>query len=601
MLTRLTLQKYRGFENHTIKLKGVTIVVGRNNAGKSTLVEALRLISIVTERINGLPFQDPPAWTDLPLVERGAKPQTDSLRIDFSTVSHQYAEAPAIVEAHFDSGERIKFYINAGGQSHVLIWKRSGRPLRTRPVAQKASFPSIHILPQLAPLARTERILSEDYVRENLYSTLSSLHFRNQLRNQRGAYMEFRRLAEDTWPGLQIRELRGMLGERGQDLHLTVRERAFVGEVARMGHGLQIWLQIMWFLVRTPKNASVVLDEPDLYMHPDLQRRLIQIVKRRFPQVILATHSVEIMAEVAPSEILIIDRHQETSHFADDDPMVQSLIEHLGGVHNIHLARLANANRCLLVEGKDYKFLKLVHDLLYATGTLGGLDDDDQTYDTGWESMPDISIGGWGGWQYAVGSALYIRNSVGSKVTVYCVLDSDFHTDKEIAQRLSDAAEKGVNLHVWRRKEIENYFLVPAAIARVINGKRKLDSDEVTSEEILDRLRYIVNEAREKTTDDLAAELDRERRGDYHGATKTARKQVREAFEGDNAGLTIVSGKKVLGQLSEWSKRAYGVSFGAANVIRAMLPDEVHPEVRTLVEQIHERKPIPKEAWKREV
>ncbi|MDE2976223.1 MAG: AAA family ATPase [Acidobacteriota bacterium] len=600
MLTRLTLQNYRGLEKHTIDLKDVTIVVGRNNAGKSTLVEALRLISIVTERINGIPFQDPPEWTDLRLVERGARPQTDSLRIDFSTVCYQYGEAPAIVEALFDSGEKIRFYINAEGQSHVLIWKKSGRRLRSRPVAQRISFPSVDILPQLSPLASTERVLSEDYVKENLYSTLSSLHFRNQLRNQRGPYLEFRKLAEETWPRLQIQELSGMMGERGQHLHLNVRDRAFVGEVARMGHGLQIWLQIMWFLVRTPKDASVVLDEPDLYMHPDLQRRLIQIVKRRFPQVILATHSVEIMAEVAPSKILIIDRHRETSGYADDDPMVQSLIEHLGGVHNIHLARLANANRCLLVEGKDYKFLKLVHDLLYATGTLGGLEDDDQTYDTGWVSMPDISIGGWGGWQYAVGSALYIRNSVGSEVTVYCVLDSDFHTDREIAQRLSDAADKGVNLHIWRRKEIENYFLVSPAIARVINGKRKEDSEEVTSEEIRDRLRSIANAIREKTTDDLAAELDRETRGDYHGATNAARLQVQDAFDGSTGGLAIVSGKKVLGQLSEWSKREYGVSLGAANIIRAMKPEEVHPEIRRLVEQIHERKPIPKEAWKRE-
>ncbi len=128
----------------------------------------------------------------------------------------------------------------------------------------------------------------------------------------------------------------------------------------------------------------------------------------------------------------------------------------------------------------------------------------------------------------------------------------------------------------------------------------KEDSEEVTSEEIRDRLRSIANAIREKTTDDLAAELDRETRGDYHGATNAARLQVQDAFDGSTGGLAIVSGKKVLGQLSEWSKREYGVSLGAANIIRAMKPEEVHPEIRRLVEQIHERKPIPKEAWKRE-
>ena len=59
------------------------------------------------------------------------------------------------------------------------------------------------------------------------------------------------------------------------------------------------------------------------------------------------------MAEVAPSEILIIDRASEASVYANSEPVVQSLIERFGGVHNIHLARLWTAKRCLLVEGKD--------------------------------------------------------------------------------------------------------------------------------------------------------------------------------------------------------------------------------------------------------
>ncbi len=46
MLSELRLENFRCFEDHTIPLRPLTIIVGRNNAGKSTIVEALRIVSI---------------------------------------------------------------------------------------------------------------------------------------------------------------------------------------------------------------------------------------------------------------------------------------------------------------------------------------------------------------------------------------------------------------------------------------------------------------------------------------------------------------------------------------------------------------------------
>jgi len=43
MLTRLEIENFRGFKKHEMPLNAVTLIVGRNNAGKSTVVEALRL------------------------------------------------------------------------------------------------------------------------------------------------------------------------------------------------------------------------------------------------------------------------------------------------------------------------------------------------------------------------------------------------------------------------------------------------------------------------------------------------------------------------------------------------------------------------------
>ena len=286
MLQRLKLTNYRGFDSHSLDLRNPTVIVGYNNAGKSTIVEALRILSILTERLGGLNFRDPPDWTDLPLVEKGLSPSLDGLGIQFRTISNQYKVHPAQIEATFASGESVEILVDSEGRSFARLKDATGAPVRTRGRALKSSFPSMEVLPQLSPLEVQEKILSDDYVRKNFSSPLASRHFRNQLRTEPNAYQKFRRLAEETWPSIQILQLEGARGETGQDLRLLVRDRDFVAEVGLMGHGLQMWLQTMWFLSRCDERATVILDEPDVYMHPDLQRKLIRLVRYMFPQVV---------------------------------------------------------------------------------------------------------------------------------------------------------------------------------------------------------------------------------------------------------------------------------------------------------------------------
>ena len=50
-------------------------------------------------------------------------------------------------------------------------------------------------------------------------------------------------------------------GFPGDPLFLHVRNEEFVGEVAKMGHGLQMWLQTMWFLTRARDASTLILDE----------------------------------------------------------------------------------------------------------------------------------------------------------------------------------------------------------------------------------------------------------------------------------------------------------------------------------------------------
>jgi hypothetical protein len=349
-----------------------------------------------------------------------------------------------------------------------------------------------------------------------------------------------------------------------------------------MGHGLQMWLQTMWFLARSRDEDTVILDEPDVYMHADLQRRLIRFVRSRNPQLIVATHSIEIMAEVEPEDILVIDQGRREAKFADSLPAVQRVIDQIGGVHNLNLARLSTSKRCLLVEGKDLEILKQFQNNLIPNSS--------EPLDI----MPNMSIGGWGGWSYAIGSRMFLTNALGEEIFVYCLLDSDYHTAEAIAARYEEARRVGVRLHIWQRKEIENYLLVPSAIVRLIAKRLGKQTDPPSEERVRARLEKIAETKKDETFDAISQEVLGENRSrGAKFANEAARKWIEEAWSSFDGKLSTISGKFMLSRISGWAQRTFGAMLSARRIARELRASEIPPEMRGVITAIEEKSDPP--------
>lgn len=572
MLTHLRLQNFRCFDDHSIPFRKCTIIVGRNNAGKSTVVDALRLVSMVTSRYQSLPFREPPKWGDMPSREIGVSPSLKGMEFNTENLFHRYANPPATITAKFSNGAITKIYVGPDADIHAVIFNPDGSIVRSKSVAKDRLLPRFEIMPQVAPLSKSETVLSHDYVRANLSSALAPHHFRNQINLLKEHLPALRELAEETWHGLQIRDLVGTGRAPGTALALMVRNDDYVSEVATMGHGLQMWLQTMWFLARVDVNAAVTLDEPDVYMHPDLQRRLIRYLRSTRRQVVMTTHSVEIMSEVGPEDILVIDRQHAQSQFTSSFPAVQSILEHIGSAQNLQLARLWYARKSLLVEGEDFRLLCDFFDVLFPT------DKDGLT------SVPSMQMGGWGGWQYAIGSSMLLRNSGGEQITVYCILDSDYHTDNQKKSRREQARRAGVQLHIWTRKEIENFLIAPAAIQKLIASRVAKRTSPPSIAEIEKQLELIFENLKNEVFDGMAAELLAEERGlGAGGANKKARVIFESTWESIEGRISVVSGKGVISQLSKWAQEQFGVSITPSAIVRSMQPEDVPSEMRDIV------------------
>src|SRR5712691_4025007 len=188
MLRTLRLQNYRCFDDHTVTFQASTVIVGRNNAGKSTIVEALHIIAAVVNR-KAATFMTAPAGMGIPRFHRCIAPKTAHLNINIRTAFHRYGDPPAILTATFTTGATVTAYVHREGV-HAIIHGPKGWVTTTAGFIT-LNIPHINILPQVAPLQAEETHLSDEHVQENYYTRLSSRHFRSQIHRTPENFSQF--------------------------------------------------------------------------------------------------------------------------------------------------------------------------------------------------------------------------------------------------------------------------------------------------------------------------------------------------------------------------------------------------------------------------
>jgi AAA15 family ATPase/GTPase len=564
MLKKLILENYRCFEKTEISFRELTIIVGKNNAGKSTLIEALRILSVVVNRCGRVIYTKPPSWLKLTDYSLGIRPSITNLEIKPGGIFFMYREGPAKIRAEFENGAKITIYIGDDVDIFATITNSTGTYVESKGFAASLKLSEINILPQISPLLNEESVIKYETVQKNMSTYLSSRNFRNQLNYYHEEFNKFKELAERTWEGLQIHSESHSIRTQGE-LFLFVRDNRFEAEIGMMGHGLQMWLQTMWFLSRSANSSTVILDEPDVYMHADLQRRLIKLIKNLFKQVIVATHSVEIMSEVEPENILPINNSKTKQEYANKAPIVQKVVDEIGSVHNIEIARLFSYSKFLIVEGEkdDVKLLTIFQSKIFP--------DSFEQFDI----LPKTFVEGWGGWQRVIGSNKVFKENKTTVIT-YCIFDSDFHTEEEKNKRLADAHINEINLHIWNCKEIENYLLVPSAIIRAVKNKRK--QSEISIDEVNKKLNSFCEDVKFDVIDNFAIEIkNKDNSRDLKTINQQARKYVNERWA--NESWSLVPGKTIVSKLFSWISETYKVSLNKFSLAREMTLAEIDPEI----------------------
>lgn len=570
MIKRMKLRNYRCFENTEISFRDISIVVGNNNAGKSTLIEALRIVALVAKKFKHTNYIEAPRDFNLPAITRGLKVNIEQLKIDLRSVVHMYRENEGVfaeITALFDDNIKIRVYLNS--ETVFSVVEINGKQIKSKGEAGKAPDIPLDIMPQIGLIREDERKLEPNRVKENMSTRLSSRHFRNQLYlYQKECFEEFRQTAQTTWRGLRVLDLSY---EYGDDIiKLMVYDAGYASEIGTMGSGLQMWLQMVWFISRCAASSTIVLDEPDVYMHPDLQRKIFKIVQQKFKQVIIATHSVEIISAVQPHQIVTVDKVTRRMKYANSSKAVQNIVNSLGSEHNLSLIRLGAARKCIFVEGKDMKTLSRFHDILYESSS-DSLD-----------LLPAVALGGWSRFGEALGAARLFYEETQGEIEVYCLLDRDYHLQEEIDDLYIKANENHLKLHVWEKKEIENYIVTPQSVFRLT----KLP--EPMFNQFCDDFFEKLEELKVQTLGGFLDQIAANNRGQAQSTNlKVAIKELEEKWDTLEKRLNVVNGKDLISLVNQWVKERYKQNISRAKLLSALTADDIPEEVKRVIDALN--------------
>lgn len=461
MLKRLHLVNFRAFRDFTVTFGDGSYLVGPNNAGKSTLLTALRVADVLLR----FAYRRKPdvAATDqgirvvaYPVNLRDFPALRDSLRFEFGSDETR-------LELEWKNGARLVAVWpdetdEESPNGFFYLTQPSGSMVRTI-VQAKASLPALGIIPILGPTEHAERLLADDYVRQNTSGRLSSRHFRNQLRllERDGGLRSFFAWAEPWMGDLVFDTLNQHLTDDGPIVEVFFYERdsRVPKEIVWAGDGIQVWLQLLFHVHRVQSYDTIILDEPEVYLHPDLQRRLVQLLEATGKQVIVATHSAEMVAESDGRLTTLIDRRRKRGSRPRTDADFEMLTSTLGTAFNLRLARALRSKVAVFVEGDDMTLLRRFAKTL----GLPALEREDR--------LTIIPLNGYSNWGQVEPFKWLVDELLPDAIQAFVILDRDYRPEDTCKAVQGSFGASGVHAHVWKRKELESYLLHPAVLARL--------------------------------------------------------------------------------------------------------------------------------------
>lgn len=329
MLTYIRIRNFKRLVEADFELGKSVVLIGPNNSGKTTALQALALWNIGLRRwyekrsgksspeerpgvtINRRDLIAIPVpnanllWRDLhvrSIAERGSGQQkTQNIRIDI-VVDGVTAGQPWSCGLEFDYANEESFYCRP-------LRLNDAKPVQRMSVPALAAAVKVAFLPPMSGLAAVEPKWEPGRINVLLGEGQTAQVLRNlcyQIHEQQRDWEQLVRQIQALF-GVKLLEPR-YIQERGE-ITMAYRESSGIElDLSSSGRGLQQTLLLLAHLYANPQTV-LLLDEPDAHLEILRQRQIYQLLTQvadaQNSQVIAASHSEVVLNEAAGRDMVI--------------------------------------------------------------------------------------------------------------------------------------------------------------------------------------------------------------------------------------------------------------------------------------------------------
>jgi len=328
MLTKIKLRNFKRFSCDEIELGDSVVLIGPNNSGKTSALQALALWDVGLRRWNerrkgkstpekrpgvtinrrdliAAPVPDAKLlWRNLHVrdIQRmHGKQETQNIRIDI-IVEGITRDKAWQCGLEFDFANEESFYCRP------LRLSDKKNPERM-PIPEEAEKTRMVFLPPMSGLAASETRLDPGAINVRVGEGRTAEVLRNLC-------LRVHDSATDQWAKIvtHIKTLFGSdlnppeyIAERGE-IVMNYNENNILLDISSTGRGLQQTLLLLTYMYSNP-NAVLLLDEPDAHLEILRQRQIYQLLtdvaRDNQNQIIAASHSEVLLNEAADRDVVI--------------------------------------------------------------------------------------------------------------------------------------------------------------------------------------------------------------------------------------------------------------------------------------------------------
>lgn len=475
MLTKLKVRNFKCFEEVEIALGNPVVLIGPNNSGKTTVLQALALWTIGLQR-----WQEKRSERQSQARKR---PGVTINRQDLLTIPHPQANLLwRDLQTRFTSRneddkqetQNIRIELIVGGVDDQGAWECGlefdyanpesfyCRPLRLdedcrerMTVPEQAAGVHVAFLPPMSGLAAVETRLDPGALNVRIGEGRTAEVLRNLCyivsQNQPERWDELTRQIDRLF-GVQLKrprylEERGEITMKYQQKHSRKKKgKPLELDLSSSGRGLQQTLLILVYMYANP-GAVVLLDEPDAHLEILRQRQIYTYIKelaeKSDSQIMIASHSEVLLNEAATGQDQIIAcvGHPHTLAQGKRNEVLKALASL--GFEDYYQAE--QTGWVLYLEGStDLLILQAFAERLHHTGAQQAL------------ARPFVKY---------VGNTLkearrhyYGLREASPSLRGVALFDHLEEDNGLLQNKNKDSSQGTLQVLMWQRNEIENYF-----------------------------------------------------------------------------------------------------------------------------------------------